>query len=303
MGWEWDHRMLEIDFENVTKRIEDYIFGYIVSWKNHSRSLYKSTSASNPIRPHLSFIGVNHGGIIKCYGINIPMNARSISIGMKRDIFPGGVRHVKLGLAVSFHYPNQFFRSLDNMLHNYPTHIQSENQYLEMLFKISTFEVTIRRNSRTKQCSKNWKGYDIEIARNHYEEIGCRHVYDIWNSSYPICNSSETMAMAAYMVIPENIEPCQSADQISFENVDVYHSANDQFPDDSFGVSVKLKMPRIKVIEQKPAYELTTLIGNSGGYIGLLLGTDYIHIHNIYTQCINSNIKNTTLKKIHFRIY
>jgi hypothetical protein len=95
------------------------------------------------------------------------------------------------------------------------------------------------------------------------------------------------MAMAASMVIPEIIEPCQSADKISFEHVDLYHPANDQFPADAIMISVDMKISRIKVIEPKAAYELKTLIGNSGGYIGLLLGIDYIYIHIIYTLCIN----------------
>ena len=54
LGRKWDHRMLEIDFEQFTKRIEDYILHYIVTWKNFTNSFYKSTSVLPPFikKPH-----------------------------------------------------------------------------------------------------------------------------------------------------------------------------------------------------------------------------------------------------------
>ena len=73
---------------------------------------------------------------------------------------------------------------------------------------------------------------------------------------------------------PQVMEPCQSADKIVFGHVDNYLPPSDFFPANSFSVWVNMQVSRIKVIEQKRAYELQTLIGNSGGYIGLLLGID-----------------------------
>ena len=68
------------------------------------------------------------------------------------------------------------------------------------------------------------------------------------------------------------MEPCQSADKIVFEYMDKYVLASDLEPADSFKVSVEMRMSGIKVIEQKQAYDFQSLIGNCGGYIGLLLG-------------------------------
>ena len=89
------------------------------------------------------------------------------------------------------------------------------------------------------------------------------------------------------MVRPQIMDPCQSADKITFENADLYHPASDMFPADKFIVSVDMKISRIKVIEQKPAYELQALVGNSGGYIGLLLGkiTTYTRYVSKRKQC------------------
>ena len=63
------------------------------------------------------------------------------------------------------------------------------------------------------------------------------------------------------------------------EHIDKYVPASNFVPADSFVVSVEMRMSGIKVIEQKRAYDFQSLIGNCGGYIGLLLGNYFINIH------------------------
>ena len=41
---------------------------------------------------------------------------------------------------------------------------------------------------------------------------------------------------------------------------------------DIFSIAPQIPVSRFKVIEQKQAYDLQNLIGNSGGYIGVFLG-------------------------------
>ena len=285
LGNSWDDRLLAIDFENVTKRIEDYLVRYDVLWRNGSRSYYPNTSSLPEMikKPYPTFVGARYGFISKCYGFNIPQNAKWYLFAMKRDIFPGGIRPNKgYGLAVIFHYPNQFFRSIDNAKFNWPKHNQSDNQCLKMLLKVKTFEITQRRNSRRQKCNSNWKEYDFDVARHSLEKLGCRPIYGIWDSKYPTCNSSEKMKMALSPKIPPKImDPCQSADKIVFDHADQYVRARlPRLPSDSIKVAVRMQVSRIKLIEQKRAYDLQTLIGNCGGYIGLLLGKYYININN-----------------------
>ena len=293
LGRTWDDRMLHIDFDNVTKRIDDYLVRYNGSNYNGSNYNYESTSALPEFiqKPYLTFVGPLYGTfIVKCYGIHIPMNVQWFGLGMKRDIFPGGIRPNEYGLGISLHYANQFFRSFDTEKNSWSTHIKSQNQSLHMEMRMNVFEVSQRRNSGTHKCNQNWKEYDLDVARNHFEKIGCRQVYGIWDSSYPICNSSEKMSMAlSYGIRPKIMEPCQSADKILVEHQDTY-LPNDRYPGASFWVWVNMKTSRVKVIEQKRAYELQTLVGNSGGFIGLLLGTCYFDIHTIYTLCIKTLI-------------
>ena len=287
----WDDNYLDIDFENVTKKFDDYLVRYLVKWKNETDPhVYKNTSSLPSFikKPYPSFVGPLKWFIIKCYGINIPMNAERFGLRMKRDIFPGGIRPTGGGLSVSFHYPNQFFRSFDNIKREWPIHIPDQNQSLNMQLKINIFEVTLRRNSRREPCNENWKEYDLKVARNHLENVGCRPVYDIWDSSYPICNSSEKMAVALSMIRPKIMQPCQSADKIVFEHMDKYRTVSRGGTTDLFWVNIDIGMSSIKVVEQKRAVTFTNLVGSTGGYIGLLLGTYYIPIHKLFTLCINN---------------
>ena len=135
--------MLEIDFEKVTKRIENYIVMYYVGWKNGSYNTYNNTSLFPRFmkKPYPSYIGKILYDIVKCYAINIPMNASFLSIELKKDIFPEGIRPTINGLGVAFHYPNQFFRSFDNLRLAWPKDIATQNKTLVMTLNINTFEV------------------------------------------------------------------------------------------------------------------------------------------------------------------
>ena len=81
------------------------------------------------------------------------------------------------------------------------------------------------------------------------------------------------MAMALFAGMrQQSIEPCQSAEKIVFDHMDEYVPASNQKQADSFIIWATILTSTIKVIEQKQAFSLRSLIGNTGGYIGLLLG-------------------------------
>ena len=150
------------------------------------------------------------------------------------------------------------------------------------LMKITTFGVMIRRNSRRQSCNPKWREYDFDIAHKKYADIGCRPVYDIWNSSKPLCNSSEKIAIVttpfgetSWKINSEKYsEPCQSADKIVYDFQETYPSwgAGGNSSWDYFNLAAQMPLSKLKVTQQKQAYDLQNLIGNSGGYIGLILG-------------------------------
>ena len=66
----------------------------------------------------------------------------------------------------------------------------------------------------------------------------------------------------------EYSKPCQSADKIVYEYQETYPKSST----DNFWIAAQMPISGFKLTEQKQAYDLQNLIGNSGGYIGLILG-------------------------------
>ena len=271
----WDRRLLKIDFENVTTKIDDYLLGYSVLWKNTSYSKYNTAFLPNLLKkPYPSYIGPFGKRIVKCYAVNIPINATLIVLNIKNGVFPGRVRPKLWGFGVSFHYPNQFHTSLDNMRYTWPNHHKTENTSLFMLMKLNTFEVTIRRNSRRQSCNPNWREYESNITEKTYSYIGCRPVYNVLNSSLSPCNSRRKMSVVTSIFTGMDwkgnkyLKPCQSADKIVYEYQETYPKSSK----DNFWIAAQMPISGFKLTEQKQAYDLQNLIGNSGGYIGLILG-------------------------------
>ena len=277
LGSIWDQRLLKIEFEKVTKRIENYVVSYDVGWNNESSNTYDNMSSLPEFikEAYPSYTGHIFGRITKCYAINIPMNASTFGVTLKNGIILNKKRSILNGVGVSFHYPNQFFRSVDNLRFSPQKNIETQNTSLVLFIKMKTFEVTIRRNSRRVPCEKNWMEYDFSVAQKNYATIGCRPVYAIWNSSYLPCNSKRLMLISNFRSAASQFDsknykpdPCQSADRIVLEYKDIFVNWKAGFS------RIFLQMPRtrFKVIQTKREYDLQNLIGNSGGYIGLFLG-------------------------------
>ena len=95
----------------------------------------------------------------------------------------------------------------------------------------------------------------------------------------------KTMFIATYDLLRTKYsEPCQSADKIVYEYQDAdledLKSTNDSFfntdfigNNSTFKVAVFIQNNKFKVIFRKKAYDFQALVGNCGGYIGLILGT------------------------------
>ena len=78
--------------------------------------------------------------------------------------------------------------------------------------------------------------------------------------------------------------PCQYVEKIIYDtddfDLDMGKGMNNTFPhedfwgnaNDSFNIMEALQSPKFKVILHKKAYDLQALVGNCGGYIGLILG-------------------------------
>ena len=285
--------MLEIDFEKVTLNFTDYIIGYAIHWENDTFKFYVKNSLPPDIEiPYVSYIGLFYNWIIKCYSLRLPLKASIFELGFADDIFRNNSLPSSYGFGISYHYPNQFLKSYENLRMTWPAQMNADQKHKGMYLKINDFEVTIRRNTKKNKCNKDWLN-DDQLVYETFLSQGekCRPPYHIWNATYPICDTAEKISKANFRLGRQRdnfTQPCQTAEKVVFEyqemnlapvstNSEYFRTAGYQdykhFLDNgSFIISTQMLSNRFKVIQHVQKYDLQSLIGNSGGYIGLFLG-------------------------------
>ena len=167
---------------------------------------------------------------------------------------------------------------------------------LQIHLTVNTFEVTIRRNTKGRHCNEDWKNDDDYVFEQSRYKSKCRASYQNWNTSLSYCDTKDKMAKAALRIEDRSKcpPPCRSAEKVSYEygEVDIetdttksnHHESfswtgfetldlMNEDDNDTVTILVYLPSPMFKIILHKKAYDLQALIGNCGGYIGLILGT------------------------------
>jgi hypothetical protein len=291
----WRKNMIDINFEEVTRNLNDYILGYFVQWGNSSYKFYDYDSGVVK-KPYLSYVGYYVGWILKCYSVDIPLEATNLQFMLRKDIFPNGTLPPLNWFGVSFHYPGQFLKSYDNMRQSWQTQQSSVASNRGMLLKLNILEVTVRRNTKMQPCNEDWRMDDSKVFQQYIEKgVKCLAPYHPWNLSFTACDTKEKMAHAYFPLGNERdhyMQPCQSAEKIVYEYTDLdlttaSNGDNDNLMTDmgisdvvldaihnleTFNIVVMVKSSRFKAIIHKQAYDIEDFIGNSGGYVGLFLG-------------------------------
>jgi len=294
----WKKNMFDINFNEVTRNLDDYILGYFVAWGNASYKFYNSDSGVVK-KPYLSYVGFYIDWILKCYSVDLPLKATTLELVIRKDIFPNGTLPSSNGFGVSFHYPGQFLKSYDNMRYSWQTQQDSMMSSRWMELKINILEVTVRRNRKTQPCNENWTMDDSKVSQQYIEEgVKCLSPYHLWNFSFTACDTMEKMEQAYFPLGDKRdhyMQPCQSIDKVVYEYNDlswttVDNTVNNKFlisagtsdavldamrNVEAFFITVMVKSSRFKVVILKQAYDIESFIGNSGGYIGLFLGMLY----------------------------
>ena len=287
-GKHWNDAMSLIKFENVTKRLEDYAVGLMVINNEMVQKYYDGISSipDDIKKPYLSYTGFQFGFIHKCYSVDMPLNSLSVALKIKKGIFPNGIRPSTMGFHISVHYPNQFLSSFPGMRNSWPNQEKNSINSYAMFLNINIFEITIRRNTKTNPCNQKWRKDDFEIYQKWADKIKCKAPYQTWNTSYPFCNTKEKMAQANldFNARKKSLPPCHTVEKVVYEYTEFEpkipksaesYFANSSFfrnTNDTFQIIIGLQSNKFKAIVHKKAYDLQTLIGNCGGYIGLILG-------------------------------
>ena len=194
-GLLWNNTMSEVDFDDVTIKIEDYLEGVIISSsgdnaRHCSKNFHKILShfsvsgcvntshyedfPTNTFNFYVSYRDYQ----TKCFSMDVPYIKGSklnrLRIFIKSHIFPQFIDKeyvFEKNFGVFLHYPRQLFRSPIRKLYQ---NVQDQLLLKVMKFKMQNIEVLIRRNKPSQKCNEDWKKDDVRILRKIASGIGCQ---------------------------------------------------------------------------------------------------------------------------------
>ena len=185
---------------------------------------------------------------------------------------------------ISVGFPNQrkqFSTSFANW------YVDWTNESYVMRFQVTGMDVMQVRNKKSRPCDEEWREYDKK-ARNHsVVSVGCIPPY--WKSQYseekfPICSDPNDMK-TFYQDAEWNrhTTPCRRMTRLTTNFMEFPTTEHDkevgtEYRDKYFAVYLYFPRASFKNIVLVRAFDIQTLIGNAGGYIGLFLGNTLLQL-------------------------
>ena len=221
----------------------------------------------------------------KCFGFDLEPtimdDVRRVKKVYTADIFHeyhGHTRPIDGSFSAILHYPNQFLLRAHTERLGWRRK-SKRNESMFMHFKMNMIEYLRRRSKRKKSCMPNENKFDTEIISKHIKFFGCRAVYDTSVSNMPFCEGMENIRKSIFDGKKADLDqvehPCDSVLDITLEYDEFY----DQF--EKHGIVIAITYPdRAKMIQQSKEISFHSLVGNSGGYVGLFLGK-YMYMDRI----------------------
>ena len=285
IGERQDHHIWNISMEKkieihqVSKGIEDYL----ISTCNLSPLDYTScTSITNISTLHM------YGGILHSFSFPIKERVTHAIFRINTSVFYDNVSPGSNGMLVALHYPNQVFRSQGSFfLENWNRGGNDlSKMYYKIQYKIKSMEILRRRHKIGQDCL-DLVDYDGQKREELYIEQRCRPFYLKSIKVDKVCTKKEEIKNLMWkqrqlfyrLKPPKNdIPPCREITKLQIDKSVGYISAkevemnNMSQPLSWFEIDVDILTDTFKVIRQKRVYSQQSLIGNVGGYVGILIG-------------------------------
>ena len=224
-GLIWDETMHDIDFDEVTIDIKDYLEGVIISSagdnaRHCSPNFHKilnhfgvpgcsNTTDPEDFPPETFQFYVSYRDYhTKCFSMDVPFKQGSklnrLRLFIRNEIFPTKVNEqyvFEKNFGVFLHYPRQLFRSPIRKLYQ---NVQNGSLLKVMKFKMQNIEVLIRRNKPSRKCNQDWKKDDDRILTKIVRAIGCEPSHwklnseDVANANLNITKCSDMRKMQLF---------------------------------------------------------------------------------------------------------
>ena len=271
----------------------------------------------------ISFPLSNMRQMARCITFDLPNTGSNklqfVSIAIRQKIFPNQIRPNVGNLFVCIHHPNKFYRPIIAAKYNWPKRNKNDSNHYAMEFSIKSMEVLHRRDKTSEPCQE-YNNYDDVFKEKLVEKIGCYPPYWSYDGKIPRCRTSEKLkmftkailkAITGILDISEFIaQPCIDLRKLMFdyeefevsseEMKQVLPKMNTSHENRLMVINLSFLDPYLKVIKQTRSFGIESLIGNIGGYMGLLLGVSIIQLprfcSHLYEIILNRNKDNETIE-------
>ena len=281
----WDENMLNVDYDNVTPALEEYVFLYG----------YQSTSDEFVFLYHLKEVNKFNRDIkqkpmwgMKCLTLDIPFRKglaiKQFFLSFNSSIFGKGGRlsnpdHTSFEqnqFHVTIHYRNQAFRSSMVGQEYWPFREPGSPTHYLMRLSVGNVDVLVRRNTKKNPCVEGVPDYDEEVVNHMMERVNCKPPY--WNaiSSLNPCFEQKQFQDMTYLFAQAlstshtmnfyTVEtPCRSLERISIDAMDVPTPQKwiEKFPfmNESVGIMLDFKELIYKEVKNVRGMDTQALIG------------------------------------------
>jgi hypothetical protein len=307
-GKVWDASLMNIDYHDVSINLNDYLIAVEMYLENYNGEVeehnYQLFDKTNPAKtqqwkPNIyqdsnPFLGL----IQKCLTVDLPyiqgMQQTWMTLVMNKSVFANVRRPFDRMfsknpdmLSVEVHYPNQRWRyskAKRNWDSREPTESDQDdlmnNRSFAMKFYVFSLEVVQKRNTNKNPCNDRSSIDDENLKSSMIKSITCTAPYltDPQNRTKSDCSTQQQLKEFYKMEIRKHIVPCRRMTQITYlysEYVsDYYHQKlyNLSHDQDIWYVTLKFPDSRYKEINMLREFNLISLIGNAGGYVGICVG-------------------------------
>ena len=285
-------RLNNISYDNVSIDLIKFIQYVTHATNDEHYHINRNTSSLINKLCILSW-GLKSTKMVKCLSLHVPykkgIKINTVGIGLKSTIFPNNIRPVygwndPFGMHVYFHKKGQFIRSFASRKYIWPK--RSTNKSLQINAYISGIEVLKRRHKPEYPC-RDELVYDAWILNHLTRFIGCKPPYWEQIRGVPVCQTQEDLRDIASVFWetfhwnPDSNPPCTEIRRLQvkfdeFEEFDDYRgqmiTGNVIKEKDTIEINMQFGDLSFTEIKQSQAYDTKKLIGDIGGYIGLLLG-------------------------------
>ena len=301
----WDSQLFDLDYDAFTINLVDYVEKIYIKVNTFtSKSVYAWDANQDRAKENFPFRTTFRQANTKCFSFDLsshfvpdkkqnserPKKIRQVGFTIK------SIASLNITLLYFAHYPNQLMRSspltVEHLKH---VGVISGNVMVKQ-FWLDNLEVIRRRNTFKAPCyehSKNWDQY----VMSQMLDRSCRPP-QLLDKKLPNCTNNASMQKHNIVVdgfanpefVDQFTDPCDEILSISY-NIEEFEKKPNTALNSSTDIFFLFKYGKYKDILHIQSFNVESLIGNMGGYIGLFLGfaiwqapDDLIGIRNIFKK-------------------